>query len=99
MPPAPHSKNQRRRLECSIMTFTLGDRVLDFLPVTVELSQSRSTDLFGKKNNKTVAQTLLHPKYSALAPRVLESYSDFLGRNIGDFLLELKRREDPFYVF
>lgn len=79
------------------MTFTLGDRTLEFLPVTIEFSHCRSIDLFGKKNNRTLAETLRHAKYARLAPRVIESYADCLGLSLGDFLLKLKQRGDPFY--
>lgn len=79
------------------MTFTLGNRVLEFLRVLIEFGDSRTTDLFGKKNNKTLRQTLLHPKYAHLTPGVVEHYADSLERRLGDFLLELKRGNDPFY--
>jgi hypothetical protein len=80
------------------MTLTLGDRVLKFLPVAIKFSECRSTDLFGGKNNKTLRETILHPTYAQLAPRVAEAYADSLDRRLGDFLLELKRGNDPFYV-
>jgi hypothetical protein len=80
------------------MTLTLGDRPLEFLPASVEFDDCRSTDLFGKKNNKTLHQTLLHPKYAQLAPSVVEAYSDSFERSLGDFLLELKQGNDPFYL-
>ena len=80
------------------MTLTLGDLILEFLPASIEFGDCRSTDLFGKKNNKTLHQTLLQPKYAQLAPSVLERYSDSLERSLGDFLLELKRDNDPFYL-
>jgi hypothetical protein len=79
------------------MTFTLGNRVLEFLRVLIEFGDSRTIDLFGKKNNKTLRQTLLHPKYAHLTPVVVEHYAHALERRLGEFLLELKRGNDPFY--
>jgi hypothetical protein len=80
------------------MTLTLGDCVLEFLPAAIEFSDRRLTDLFGRKNNKTLRQTLLHAKYDHLAPRVLETYINSLDKRLGDFLLELKCGGDPFYL-
>jgi hypothetical protein len=79
------------------MTLKLGNRALEFLPARIAFGDFRSTDLFGKKNNKTLHQTLLHPKYAHLASSILEAYSDSLGLNLGDFLLKLKRSNDVFY--
>lgn len=79
------------------MTLVLGERVLEFIPAPIEFSDLLSIDVFGKKNNKTLKQTLLHPKYAHLAPGVLEAYSGSAERSLGDFLLELKRGNDPFY--
>jgi hypothetical protein len=73
------------------MRLILRDRVLEFLPASIEFGHQRSTELFGKKNNKTLQQTILHPRYVHLARVVLEAYSDSLERSLGDFLLELKR--------
>lgn len=61
------------------MKLTLGNRVLEFLHASVEFGERRSTDLFGKKNNKTLRQTLQHPKYVDLRPRVL-AYHDLCRR-------------------
>jgi hypothetical protein len=53
--------------------------------------------LFGQKNNKTLRQTLFHPKYAHLTSCVVESYASSLDRRLGDFLLGLKQNGDPFY--
>src|SRR5260370_38738905 len=80
------------------MKLTVRDRVFEFLPASIEFSRCLATDLFAKKNNKTLRETLIHPKYARLAPHVLEAYSHLLERGLGDFLLELKRGNDPFYL-
>lgn len=79
------------------MTLMLGDRALEFLPALLTFGECRSTDLFGQKNNKTLRQTILQPRYALLTSYVLAAYPDSLERKLGDFLLELKCANDQFY--
>src|SRR5947209_467058 len=79
------------------MTLTLGNHVLEFVAALIEFRDCHSTDLFSKKNNKTVHQTLLHRKYVHLTPRVIQAYPGLLERNLDDFLLQLKRNNNCLY--
>jgi hypothetical protein len=80
-----------------VVTLTLGDRTLEFRPAYIEFRDCRSSNTFSKKNNKTLRQTLIHPKYIHLTSSVTESYASALDRKLGDFLLELKQNDQYFY--
>ena len=54
-------------------------------------------NVFICKNNRTVAQTILHKRYQNLASRAKQDYSQALQIPIGTFLLNLKNQGDAFY--
>ena len=54
-------------------------------------------DVFAHKNNKNVAETLQHRRYAKFADAVKRNYSASLHKPLGEFLLELKKKEDNFY--
>lgn len=55
------------------------------------------TDVFGRKNNKSLAETLAHRRYATLAPETMAHYPQALGMPLGEFLLALKQQGDAFY--
>lgn len=67
----------------------------EIIPLTFE--KETHTNVFAKKNNKSVAETLDHRRYSKLAQRTQDVYSDFLDQPLGSFLLSLKELNDDFY--
>jgi hypothetical protein len=79
------------------ITLKLRNLALEFVPAAIEFNKSRTSDLFGSKNNKTLEQTIQHRRYIHLFADVRRNYPNSLTRQLGDFLLELKRRGDPFY--
>ena len=79
------------------MTLKLGNRAIEFVAAPIEFSETRISDVFGHKNNKTLGQTLRHRRYIHLADEVKRHYSNSLPTPLGHFLLELKRAGDPFY--
>jgi hypothetical protein len=79
------------------MRLLLGSQAFEFVETPLTFSGSRLTDLFARKNNKTVGETISHPKYVKLAPRVAEKYGDTLHVRLGHFLRDLKQRGDLFY--
>ena len=70
----------------------------DFASVNLEFEVGLYTDIFGAKNNKTLAQTLEQPRYSKLASPTAARYADQLAVPLGSFLLELKARGDLLYT-
>jgi hypothetical protein len=81
----------------SSLTLRLGNRVFEFVPAPIKFSDIRISDVFGRKNNKTLGQTLQHRRYVHLADRAGRDYPTALTKPLGDFLLDLKRSGDPFY--
>ncbi len=70
---------------------------LSFKRLPLSFDDKLYWDVFGKKNNKTLLQTVEHPRYRNLSDRVMTGYSDYLSQPIGKFLIELKVRGDRFY--
>jgi hypothetical protein len=69
----------------------------EFKPVTLFFEDDVHSDLFGRKNNKTVLETLEHRRYAKLRRQVEETYPQLLREALGDFLLHLKRNGDVAY--
>lgn len=80
------------KLSCAHSSFDY-----DFTPVELAFEGKPYWDIFGQKNNKTVAETLEHPKYAKLKGEVVQRYSKSLSRPLGTFLFELKYEGDAFY--
>ena len=79
------------------MDLLAGKVVLSFIPVRLEFREQTLTNVFAKKNNRTVAETLRHQRYTALATQIEQNYPQVLNEKLGDFLLGLKQAGDPFY--
>lgn len=70
---------------------------LEFISVPLQSRGEKYENIFSQKNNKTLAQTLTHHRYAKLADAVRDSFSDSLNRPLGEFLLEVKLKENSFY--
>jgi len=68
-----------------------------FHSVPLSFQKGVFSDLFGKKNNKTVRETLAHPKYASLRDATEAAYPSRLREPLGSFLLDLKQNGDDFY--
>ncbi len=79
------------------IVLTVNDCTLNFQPVQLHFGNGLITNIFAKKNNKTLQETLLHRKYSHLSGAVIERYPRCLQRRLGEFLLELKLAGDLYY--
>lgn len=79
------------------ITFEIDGHTLEFYQVGLKFYDSDVQDIFAKKNNKTLAQTLIHPRYQHLCEEVYSSYESFLGQELGTFLAILKSSENVFY--
>jgi hypothetical protein len=73
------------------------EKFYGFQPVALTFVEGAHTNLFSLKNNKTLRQTLEHPRYAKLYAETLARYSDSLNRPLGEFLLDLKLTGDQFY--
>src|SRR5258708_13182382 len=72
------------------MQSSVGDRILKFVPVPLRFETSVKADAFALKNNKTVGETLSHPKYRALERMLFASYSTCSERKLGESLFRVK---------
>jgi len=79
------------------LRLSLGIQTFEFSDTPLTRGASRVTDVFVSKNNKTLRETIRHPKYLKLAYRVESQYHDSLNTKLGYFLRDLKQNGDPFY--
>ncbi len=77
--------------------FIDNDIRLKFERIELQFEGVIYTDVFGGKNNKTLNETLEHPRYSKLLSFVSPHYESRLDTPLGEFLLQLKCEGDPFY--
>lgn len=69
----------------------------EFNSVALFFEDGVHSEVFGKKNNKTVLETLEHQRYAKLRRQVEGAYPNLLQEPLGSFLLRLKRNSDDFY--
>lgn len=72
--------------------------LLVFEPVDLYFREHIVTNVFARKNNKTLAETLAHRRYAQLAQHVYEKYPEWLEYKLGEFLYALKLAGDAFYL-
>jgi hypothetical protein len=70
---------------------------LEFTGVPLRFEGGTYSDVFAKKNNKTLSQTLEHHRYAGLAKFILPKYASSLATPLGTFLIDLKRSGDAVY--
>ena len=66
----------------------------DFERVDLTFIEGQVANLFSLKNNKTLGQTVDHPRYIKLRSEVFSRYASDLNQPLGEFLLHLKLRGD-----
>lgn len=71
------------------------DEAFSFRHVELRFESTPYSDVFGRKNNKTVRQTLKHRRYAKLHSQIVQEYEPFLDIPLGEFLAQLKRKNDP----
>ena len=69
----------------------------EFVHVALDFANDQREDVFAQKNNKTLRETLGHPRYSGLAKVCHAGYSQHLDSPLGQMLRQLKASGDPFY--
>ena len=79
------------------MVFNLPNLKRDFSLIELNFIGTLYEDVFGHKNNKTVAETLRHQRYRRLTTEVEERYSNILNEPLGAALLRLKHDGDQIY--
>jgi len=69
----------------------------DFVQIALVFDGNPFQDIFGQKNNKTVAKTIEHKRYAKFTREVMQNYPNDLDELLGNFLLRLKTEGDEFY--
>ena len=69
----------------------------EFRSVSIVIEKAEYCNIFAEKNNKTLKQTLEHPKYAKFRTTVGRQYQCYLDKPLGEFLLILKNLGDLFY--
>lgn len=84
------------RNEFNKLFIELGNETIVFERIPIIFLEKQISNVFASKNNKTVGETLSHPRYFPLAS-LLNDYPDFEKIGIGTFLLHLKKSGDKRY--
>ena len=73
------------------------DSYYSFERVGLLINNILETNIFSKKNNKSLEETIQHKRYQKFGGKVHAGYSEFLDWPLGEFLLHLKNSGDDFY--
>src|SRR5689334_8007031 len=73
------------------------DQKLEFQEAKLSFLDGVKTDVFGKKNNKTLAETLAHKRYAKFAGLITTKHPTSMNVPLGEFLLGLKKSGDVGY--
>jgi len=68
-----------------------------FRRVPLQFTGDDYSDVFGRKNNKTLGETLEHSRYSSLNEKIIPKFATCLNYPLGKFLLALKQQGDETY--
>lgn len=80
------------------MKLQWNDKELCMNPVSLHFEENLIENVFAKKNNKTLNDTLKHKRYKKLNEQVIREYTQYLNWGLGEFLLYLKSNGDNFYL-
>ena len=70
---------------------------LSFELVDIQFNGGSECDIFAKKNNKSLVETLNHKRYLRLKAEITSRYHTSLNMPLGEFLLERKLSGDSVY--
>jgi hypothetical protein len=79
------------------MTISLNQETISFNTVPLHFKAKSLGDVYAKKNNKTLGETLSQPKYQKLRQMHIRQYSNELHKPLGEFLHQLKDNGDHSY--
>lgn len=72
------------------LALRFDSEVLEFQQAKLSFLLGLKSNVFGEKNNKTVAETLAHKRYSKLLGLVATDHPDAMDKPLGTFLVQLK---------
>ena len=70
----------------------------DFVKIPLKFVNDRHVDVFARKNDKTLRDTLDHSRYTSLSEKCMADYHRCMDCPLGKFLLRLKRCGDSYYT-
>ncbi|MDR1128154.1 MAG: hypothetical protein LBL20_02490 [Treponema sp.] len=76
---------------------TFGGKTYTFKETKLYFDGNNYSDVFAEKNNKTLAETIHEKKYRCFETEARNHYSNFLNKELGLFLKQLKDKGDLFY--
>ena len=83
------------------MQLKIDDRLLNFIEIPLKFSARNISNLFALNNQTTLRKRLddtkQNNKYSKFKKYCWQHYSETFDSSLGDFLLFLKNRNDPYY--
>ncbi len=80
----------------TVRSLALSGKSYDFVHVPLKFENDRRENVFAKKNNKTLRETLNHHRYQALSEKCVADYRHHLDSPLGDVLAQLKNAAIPF---
>jgi hypothetical protein len=80
------------------MIIKLNNKALNFEEIPISFSKKDLSSVFGNKNNKTLSETLQHPKYNSLKSIMSSMTKNEMESPLGEILLEMKNSGDKRYL-
>ena len=79
------------------MTIEIENTRLDFEKTSLEFIEKGIESVFKTKNNKTLKETLEHPRYKTVKKRLKQPTEEELEKPLGEYLLKKKNSNDLEY--
>lgn len=79
------------------MILNVLDASIEFTECPLEIREKDLTNIFAKKNNKTLCETICTEKYRKFQQTMDIHYSEYKEFPLGEFLFHLKENNDSFY--
>ncbi len=79
------------------MTIEIENKRLDFEKTSLEFIEKGIESVFKTKNNKTLKETLEHPRYKTIKKRLKQPTEEELEKPLGQYLLDKKNSNDLEY--
>lgn len=80
------------------MKIHISNEELEFQKCDLHFDSFNEKNIFEKKNNKSLHQTLNHQRYSKFSKEIISDYYDYLDWPLGEFLSKLKSINDLVYL-
>ncbi|MFV0543423.1 MAG: GIY-YIG nuclease family protein [Marinicella pacifica] len=79
------------------LVLSINNRTFQFNKYSIIFENENFNDVFSRKNNKTLGETLDHKKYLSLKHKTIDNYKHMVDMPLGKFVQCLKQKGDNFY--